>query len=123
MKLSRGVWRFRVLSYPRLVNSSVYIGEVRRGRVRVQPRFFSSKSISIEDVEKHNSENDCWMIIHDKVYDISDFVDDHPGGEIIMDGAGADATEMFEEADHTDDAYELLKEYCIGYLSKPEKKS
>ena len=37
----------------------------------------------------HNKRDDCWLIIHGKVYDVSAFLREHPGGEdIIIDLAG-----------------------------------
>jgi len=52
--------------------------------------------ITLEEIGRHRSETDCWIAIHGKVYDITDFVGIHPGGDIIMEGAGTDATELFE---------------------------
>lgn len=40
---------------------------------------------------------DLWMVIHDKIYDIASFVDEHPGGEeVLLDVGGMDATDSFE---------------------------
>ena len=55
------------------------------------------KLFSKEDVAKHNKENDCWVILFDKVYDVTNFMADHPGGkDAIMLFAGKDATEEFD---------------------------
>jgi len=48
-----------------------------------------------EEVAKHGSRDDLWVIIHDKVYDITDYVDEHPGGDAILSNAGGDSTEKF----------------------------
>lgn len=46
------------------------------------------------DVGKHSTESDCWVTVHGKVYDVTNYLDEHPGGpEIIMDLAGKDASE------------------------------
>jgi hypothetical protein len=36
--------------------------------------------ITLNDLGKHNSKTDCWIAVHSKVWDITDFVDNHPGG-------------------------------------------
>ncbi|KAB8274508.1 FMN-dependent dehydrogenase-domain-containing protein [Aspergillus minisclerotigenes] len=49
------------------------------------------------EVEGHNSKASCWVAIHGSVYDVTDFVDSHPGGpNVILRCAGKDATEDFD---------------------------
>jgi L-lactate dehydrogenase (cytochrome) len=49
------------------------------------------------EVAKHNSKASCWVIIHGKAYDVTEFLPEHPGGQkIILKYAGKDATEEFE---------------------------
>lgn len=43
-----------------------------------------SQTYTLADVAKHAVEGDLWMVIHDKVYDVSKYADLHPGGSIIM---------------------------------------
>lgn len=48
-------------------------------------------------VAQHNSDSDCWVIIHGRAYDVTDFKEEHPGGkQIILKWAGKDATETYE---------------------------
>ncbi|KAM0809363.1 putative Cytochrome b5 heme-binding domain-containing protein [Seiridium cardinale] len=55
-----------------------------------------SKTFSRDEVAKHTSEDDVWFIIDSKVYDVSDFLDAHPGGEAVLrQVAGTDATVAF----------------------------
>lgn len=53
------------------------------------------KPYTKEEIRKHNKEDDCWMILADKVYDLTSYVKFHPGGKIIMDAAGKDGTGFF----------------------------
>jgi predicted heme/steroid binding protein len=53
--------------------------------------------ISMDDVQRHNTEGDCWIAINGKVYDLTDFVEEHPAGpESIIELAGQDGTEAFD---------------------------
>ncbi|KAF8629566.1 hypothetical protein AX15_003379 [Amanita polypyramis BW_CC] len=55
------------------------------------------KLVSGEDIAKHNTRQSCWIIVHGKVYDVTEFLDDHPGGsKIILKYAGKDATQEYE---------------------------
>ena len=50
-----------------------------------------------EEVSKHNSSKSCWIIINDDVYDITNFLSEHPGGKMILVSIGGkDATDSFE---------------------------
>ncbi|KAI1331614.1 glycolate oxidase [Xylariaceae sp. FL0255] len=50
------------------------------------------------EVAKHNQKQDCWIVLHGKVWDVSEFLDGHPGGAaVIFKYAGGDATEAYEE--------------------------
>ncbi|KAJ3194439.1 hypothetical protein HK101_002708 [Irineochytrium annulatum] len=74
------------------------------------------------DVASHNTRDDCWMVIEGKVYDITRFLDEHPGGEeVLLEQAGTDATEAFEEIGHSDDARDLLKTFFVADLSDKSK--
>jgi len=54
-------------------------------------------SLTREEVAKHNSKASCWVILSGKVLDVTDFLKDHPGGELaILTFAGKDATEEFD---------------------------
>ncbi|CAG8451965.1 8798_t:CDS:2 [Ambispora leptoticha] len=54
------------------------------------------KSYTLEDVAKHNKENDCWVAVNGQVLDVTKFLPEHPGGKkAILLYAGRDATEEF----------------------------
>ena len=51
---------------------------------------------SLEEVAKHNKEDDCWVVVNGQVLDVTEFMPDHPGGKkAIMVFAGKDASEEF----------------------------
>lgn len=80
------------------------------------------KTYNLEEISKHNDGKSCWMVIHDKVYDVTDFLDEHPGGEeVMLEFSGHDATESFEDVGHSTDARELLQEYYIGELDEKHR--
>ncbi|CAM4531255.1 hypothetical protein PO909_023341 [Leuciscus waleckii] len=81
------------------------------------------KYYTVEEVQAHNMIKDTWLIIHDKVYDITSFMEEHPGGEeVLLEQAGSDATESFEDVGHSTDAREMLQQYYIGELHMDDRK-
>ncbi|CAG8551332.1 16789_t:CDS:2, partial [Acaulospora colombiana] len=71
------------------------------------------KTYSLEQVSKHNNENDCWIVIDKKVYNATNFLRKHPGGKAaILINAGTDVTEEFN-AIHSARARERLREFYI----------
>mmetsp|Transcript_9449 Transcript_9449/g.14611 ORF Transcript_9449/g.14611 Transcript_9449/m.14611 type:complete len:135 (-) Transcript_9449:1215-1619(-) len=85
------------------------------------------KQYTLDEVSKNNTEDSCWMIIGNmsnggpKVYDVTKYLDDHPGGaEVMLDVAGQDADEFFEDIGHSADAREELKRHFIGDLFMDE---
>lgn len=52
---------------------------------------------TFDEVKAHDTKKDLWVVINNKVYDITSFVDEHPGGEeVLLDVAGQDSTEAFD---------------------------
>ncbi len=48
-----------------------------------------TEQYSFEEISKHTSDDDCWIVIHGKVYNVTDFLDAHPGGpEYLTDFSG-----------------------------------
>ncbi|RYP04663.1 hypothetical protein DL765_010106 [Monosporascus sp. GIB2] len=83
-----------------------------------------SLEFTAKDVAAHRAATDAWMVIHGEVYDVSKYINDHPGGaEVLIEAAGADASEVFDNAGHSEDAFEIMAEYRIGKLKGSGKKS
>lgn len=66
-------------------------------------------------VAPHNSVSDCWLIISGQVYNVTNFIPIHPGGNAIVPFCGTDATTIFSQI-HDQAAVNLLPSYLIGKL-------
>lgn len=72
------------------------------------------------EIATHASLNDLWVIIDDKVYDLTDYVDEHPGGtDAIAKNAGKDATVGFKGPQHPSRVFDIVEEYRVGVVATP----
>jgi len=76
---------------------------------------------TLEDVQSHNTPEDCWMIFENKVYDFSEYVPSHDKFMDIREWCGMDMTEDFKDKagigrDHREGTYNLLERYEIGEI-------
>ncbi|XP_053127435.1 cytochrome b5 [Hemicordylus capensis] len=80
--------------------------------------------LTLAEVAKRNTQQETWLVIHGHVYDVTRFLDEHPGGEeVLLEQAGRDATESFEDVGHSVDAQEMLKQYLVGVLHPCDRKT
>ncbi|KAL4604499.1 cytochrome B5-like protein [Castanea sativa] len=77
-----------------------------------------SKIYSKADVLVHNKKTDCWIIIKDKVYDVTSYVEEHPGGDAILAHAGDDSTEGFYGPQHATRVFDMIDDFYIGDLER-----
>merc|ERR1719499_145878 len=78
------------------------------------------KEYTAEEVAEHKEEDDLWMIIGNRVVDVSEF-DDHPGGPDVLEGVGGvDATLEFEQIAHSNAAKKQVEDFVIGRLEGTE---
>jgi len=76
------------------------------------------KKYTLEDVAKHTSKEDCWVVVNGQVMSVTDFLPDHPGGvKAIMIHAGKDCTEEFEMMHAPGTIEKYAKHTIIGTLS------
>ncbi|KRX05139.1 Cytochrome b5-like heme/steroid binding domain [Pseudocohnilembus persalinus] len=77
--------------------------QLRKAKQQNQENLFITKKrnpnelpeIAWCEIVKHDKPGDCWIVAFGYVYDISDYVKNHPGGDIIYDGAGGECTHMW----------------------------
>ena len=82
-----------------------------------------SKTLTLAEVAAHDREEDCYLIIGNertggaKVYDVTKYLDEHPGGDaVLLELAGKYADDMFEDIGHSSEARKIMKKYLVGEL-------
>ena len=91
-----------------------------------EPGAVKQVEYDLAEIAKHNSAEDCWLLINDKVYDVTPYIADatHPGGAAILKGCGqANGTELFASQggngqDHPEKAYGYLENFFFANLKK-----
>jgi len=87
-----------------------------------EARSQETNRFSLTEVATHNEKKSTWIVIHDNVYDVTKFLEEHPGGEeVLLEQGGKDATESFEDVGHSTDARDLMTQYHIGELVEEDK--
>lgn len=75
--------------------------------------------IEMEEVEKHKGKTDCWIVYHDMVLDVTDYLSKHPGGKrSILVFGGKDCTEDYDKIHPHVKIEEHCPETIIGMLPK-----
>jgi 4-hydroxysphinganine ceramide fatty acyl 2-hydroxylase len=76
------------------------------------------------EVAAHNTAKSCYVIMGNRVFDVTDFVESHPGGgELVLEYGGRDVTKILkDEASHThsEAAYEVLDDSFVGFVATPK---
>jgi cytochrome b involved in lipid metabolism len=78
----------------------------------------NEKTYTMEEVLKHNSKESCWSIIRGKVYDLTNWIDKHPGGaDKILKICGKDGTDLFvRQHGGKEKPEKILESFEIGVL-------
>lgn len=83
----------------------------------------TTKTYTLAEVKGHNDSKSSWIVIHNNVYDVTQFLNEHPGGEeVLLEQAGKDGSEAFEDVGHSSDARDLMVKYKVGEVVESERK-
>eukprot|EP00741_Cyanophora_paradoxa_P010610 tig00020537_g10254.t1 len=74
-----------------------------------------ARKIRLSEVMQHQAWEDLWLIIDNRVYDVTEYVQLHPGGEDIMNGL-PDVSAGFKKDHHPKNVWEIVKKFYIGDL-------
>ncbi|GER50776.1 cytochrome b5 [Striga asiatica] len=78
-----------------------------------------AKDYTLSELAQHNTRQDCWVTVFGKVYNVTSFIDEHPGGaDILLASTGKDATAEFDDVGHSHEAWAMLEKYYVGELNK-----
>ena len=67
---------------------------------------------------KHNKADDAWIIVDGSVYDVTEYVDQHPGGSAILENVGGDSSQGFNGPQHPPTVRQALDTFYIGELEQ-----
>ncbi|KAK6619077.1 hypothetical protein RUM44_003459 [Polyplax serrata] len=80
------------------------------------------REIDLHQVSWHDQPDDCWIVLYDRVYDVTEFLQEHPGGlDVLLEYAGRDATLAYRGFGHSAQAWQILQKYLIGVLPEKER--
>lgn len=78
-------------------------------------------TIPLKEIQRHNNTKSCYVTIDNQVFDVTSFLDDHPGGgELILEYGGKDVKHIMKDAishAHSESAYDILDESLVGFVA------
>ncbi|RNF01211.1 cytochrome b-domain protein [Trypanosoma rangeli] len=94
---------------------SLKIGTLKQGDTKGCMRL--SEVAERQKHELRKQATACWLAIENKVYDLTSFIDLHPGGrDVLLCESGTDATLAFEKIGHSGGARRMMKSYEVAEL-------
>jgi len=71
----------------------------------------------MQQVSRHNTRGDAWIVVDGKVYDVTEYVDVHPGDDAILRFVGGDSSKGFHGPQHPVSVWDVIAEYEIGAVA------
>merc|ERR1711972_904087 len=89
------------------------------GKVEGSKLSGGSYEVNMNEVAKHTTKTDCWVVVRGEVLNVTSFLSQHPGGELaILTFAGKDATAEFDMIHPPDVIGKYAPDACIGKLGE-----
>ncbi len=90
---------------------------------KTNKKITATLALTTAELTKHNSAQSCWLLISGKIYDVTSFLGQHPGGiNTILPNCGTDATVAFDtkggRGSHSQRANAMLISYYLGNLNQ-----
>ncbi|NWH82644.1 NB5R4 reductase, partial [Piaya cayana] len=74
--------------------------------------------VTEDELARHNKKEDCWICIRGFVYNVTPYMEYHPGGEDeLMKAAGTDGTDLFDQVHRWVNYESMLKECLVGRMA------
>jgi len=109
-----------VLSPPLSAPNNVIKPPIIANNTAKQEATHESGTFTTTEVAMHNTTADCYLIISNNVYDVSSYIDMHPGGRrIITSRCGQEVTGVFARI-HSNRAWDFLKTFKVGFVANTQ---
>ena len=86
-------------------------------KMKMMKKYGGPKMYGMEEVKQHNKRDDCWMVLNGHIFDVTEYVPYHPGGDEILKGTGRDATVLFYSVHRWVNIEALIKNCWIGQVA------
>ncbi|KAI1731174.1 cytochrome b5-like heme/Steroid binding domain-containing protein [Ditylenchus destructor] len=88
---------------------------VKESKTQRMSNYPEMRFVDETELGKHCRQDDCWILLFDTVYDVTFYMDFHPGGpEELMRAAGTDGTDLFNEEHRWVNFRSMLSSCVIG---------
>jgi len=75
-------------------------------------------TVSLDELRRHATSNDAWTVYEGQVYDLTPYLDYHPGGVQVLEGSfGGDCTQAFKKAHRWVNGHALLGKCRVGAVA------
>ncbi|XP_049876542.1 cytochrome b5-like [Pectinophora gossypiella] len=89
----------------------------------VRARNMTTRTYTRQELEARNHKEDAAFVIDNVVYDVTRFLEEHPGGpEVLLDNAGRDASQCFHDVGHSEDARDWMKKFVVGEVVEADRR-